>query len=134
MSHEINTLGGQVAVSDAFQHVQTLPRQYHSYPVVDDEGRLMGLLTCNDLKRAMAAGLESNRLKEVASQNLVLAYPDLTLDAALIQLVRAKVSQLPVVNPTDPAKLLGMITMHDIARALARMDTKSGASTRAFPD
>ena len=93
----------------------------------------MGLLTCNDLKRAMAAGLESSSLKEVASQNLVLAYPDLTLDVALVQLVKAKVSQLPVVSPTDSGRLLGIITMHDIARALARMDRKSGTSTGSFP-
>jgi len=133
MSCEVNTLGEQVAVNDAFQHIQNLPRPYHSYPVVDKEGRLMGLFTCNDLKRAMAAGLEGNSLKEVVSQNLVLAYPDLTLDVALIQLVKAKVSQLPVVSPTDSGRLLGIITMHDIARALARMDSKSGTSTGSFP-
>jgi CIC family chloride channel protein len=125
MSREISTLGEEVTVNEAFEYIQSLPRQYHSYPILDETGRLVGLSTFNDLKRAMAAGLDGSKVRAIASQDLVLAHPELTLDAALIQLVRAKVSQLPVVSPRQPNRLLGMITMHDVARALARTNNDS---------
>jgi CIC family chloride channel protein len=127
MSRDINTLSEQVTVNEAFEYIQSLPRQYHSYPILDKAGRLVGLSTCNDLKRAMAAGLDGSALKEIASRDLVLTYPELSLDAALIQLVKAKVSQLPVVSASEPGRLLGIITMHDVARALASMDNKPGS-------
>jgi CIC family chloride channel protein len=127
MSREISTLGEEITVNEAFEHIQRLPRQYHSYPILDRAGRLVGLSTCNDLKRAMAAGLDGSVLKAIASQDLVLADPELTLDAALMQLVKANVSQLPVVSPIEPNRLLGIITMHDVARALARMDKQSNS-------
>jgi CIC family chloride channel protein len=129
MTIEVDSLGEQVTVSEAFKYIESLARRFHAYPVLDREGRVVGLFTLNDLKRAMAAGLAGSTLKEVASHDLIFTYPDSTLDKALIQLVRTKVSQLLVVSPTDPAKLMGIITMHDVARALARMDIGPDAVT-----
>jgi CIC family chloride channel protein len=131
MSRDINTLGQEITVNEAFEYIQSLPRQYHSYPILDETGRLVGLSTFNDLKRAIAAGLDRSQVKAIASQDLVLTHPEFTLDAALIQLVKAKVSQLPVVSPRQPNILLGMITMHDVARALARRDSQSGSGNES---
>jgi CIC family chloride channel protein len=122
MSRNVLTVREEIRVKEAFEYIQTLPRQYHAYPVLDGAGRLVGLLTFNDLKRAMASGLGTSRLKEIASRDLVVTHPELSLDAALIELVRARVSQLPVVMPKNPNTLLGIITMHDLAQALSKGD------------
>jgi CIC family chloride channel protein len=121
MTRTVDSLGEQVTVREAFQYIQTLSRRYHSYPVLSSTGRLVGLLTFNDLKRALAAGLDGARLKDVASRDLVSTVPDSGLDSALILLTKAKVSQLPVVSPSDPVMLLGILTMHDVARTLNGM-------------
>jgi CIC family chloride channel protein len=125
MTRTVDSLGEQVTVREAFQYIQTLPRRYHSYPVLNNEGRLIGLLTFNDLKRALAAALDGASLKQVASRDLVSTVPDSALDSALIELTKAKVSQLPVVSPNDPEMLLGIITMHDVARTLNGMAARS---------
>ncbi|HKF58479.1 MAG TPA: chloride channel protein [Blastocatellia bacterium] len=118
MSRNIDSLGEQMTVNDAFHYMQGLSRRYHSYPVLSDDGRLRGLLTFNDLKRALAVGQEDARLKEVANKNLVVTVPDSGLDSALVLLTKAKVSQLLVVSPKDPGLLMGIMTMHDVARTL----------------
>jgi CIC family chloride channel protein len=134
MSRNVLTVREEIPVMEAFEYIQTLPRQYHAYPVLDGAGRLVGLLTFNDLKRAMASGLGASRLKEIASRDLVVTHPELSLDAALIELVRARVSQLPVVMQKNPNNLLGIITMHDLAQALSKGDDNTDSAKDSAGD
>lgn len=120
MTHEVVTVPGDLTVMDAFQHVQQLPVYHHSYPVVDPEGRLEGIITFNDLKRAIAAGDSSRRLADLFNGGVVHAHPDHTLDQVILKLGREGISQLPVVSRRDTTKLLGIITMDDITRALSQ--------------
>ncbi len=83
---------------------------------------MTGLFTFNDLKRALAAGKGERAVADIASRKLVHAHPDHTLDTVIIKLGQRGVSQLPVVGRKDVTKLLGIITMHDVAAALARED------------
>jgi CBS domain-containing protein len=76
----------------------------------------------------MAAGQANQTLSGIASRNLFHAHPDQTLDVALVKLGRKGVSQLPVVSRRGRSKLLGIITMNDIARALSKEDEKAEAT------
>jgi CIC family chloride channel protein len=131
MTVEVVTVNDSLSVNEAFQYVQALPEHHHSYPVLDVAGRLVGLFTLNDLKRALAVDRGGARLREVISKNLESAYPDQTLDVAMIKLGRKGVSQLPVVSRKDASKLLGIITLRDIAEALSKED---GAGSAASDD
>ena len=70
--------------------------------------------------RRLAAKKGERQLAEIASKKLVHAHPDHTLDAVIVKLGQKGVSQLPVVGRKDVTKLLGIITMHDVAAALSR--------------
>ena len=120
MTTEVATVRGDMAVAEAFQYVQTLAENHRAYPVVNDAGRLEGLVTMNDFKRALAAGKNDQLLEQVASHNVVHVHPDHTLATAIIKLGRQGISQLPVVSRKDSAKILGILTMHDIAEALSK--------------
>src|SRR5499426_429176 len=130
MTKEVVTVNDGISVNEAFQYVQELPERRHAYPVVDGAGRLVGLFTLNDLKRALAVDRGGARLSEVISKDLELAHPDQTLDAAMIKLGRKGVSQLPVVSRKDASKLLGIITLHDIAEALSKEDDAGSAANK----
>ena len=134
MTREVVTVRGDMTVAEAFQYSQSLPEDHHAYPVVDDTGRLVGLVTCNDLKRALAAGKGNQILEQAASRNLVHVHPDHTLATAVIRLGRQGVSQLPVVSRKDSARLLGIITIHDIANALGKEDGSSGSREDVLAD
>ncbi|MDQ3818977.1 MAG: chloride channel protein [Acidobacteriota bacterium] len=119
MTREVITLSGGTSVEDAFKFLESLPNAHHAYPVTDEKGQMIGLVTRNDIKRALSAGKSGHRLRSIGSKSVVHAHPDHMLDAVIVKLGRKGVSQLPVVSRKDTTKLLGIITMHDVAAALA---------------
>ena len=91
-----------------------------AYPLLDDEGRLVGMLDAAEISRALEAGEVGRKLVELDRRPSVHAHPDHALDTVLVKLGRLGVSELPVVSRKDPRKLLGVISMRDVAAALAR--------------
>ncbi len=122
MTRKIVTVIGHQTVGEAFQHVQRLPEYHHAYPVVDAEGKMIGIITFNDLKRALAAGRSELRLAELQNRAIIHAHPDQTLDQVIFKLGHEGISQLPVVSRKDTSKLLGIISMSDIAQALSKVE------------
>jgi chloride channel protein, CIC family len=119
MVRDVVTVDADLTVAEAFKHVQQLPRYHHAYPVLDRNGKLVGLLTFNDLKRALAGKKAGVTLKQLlTAQSLMTTYPDETLDDVILRLGRHGISQMPVVARTDSSRLLGIIAMNDIAQAL----------------
>ncbi|MFQ6001757.1 MAG: chloride channel protein, partial [Anaerolineae bacterium] len=92
---------------------------HHGFPVLDVEGKLYGVVTIQDLERALRRGKEANNLKagDIATTSLLTVYPDEPLWAALKRLGVRDVGRLPVVDRRDPKKLLGMVRRSDIIRA-----------------
>lgn len=134
MTRQVVTVSADLSVNEAFHHVQALPRHYHAYPVVNDAGKMIGLFTFNDLKRALGDGQSDSCLSEVLNETLLYAHPDNTLDEVMIKLGRKGVSQLPVVSRRDTSKLLGIITMHDIVEALSTEEPSGVTNEEAIED
>ena len=134
MTRDVVTLSSDMTVSEIYQRIVKEPVHYHSYPVMDTSDRLVGLVTFNDLKRAFAEGQENIKVSEIASKKLVHTHPDHTLDMVMMRLGRRGVSQLPVVSRKRPSKLLGIITMHDVARSLAKADESQEVTLQPVPE
>ncbi len=81
-----------------------------SFPVVDREGRLAGIVTHKELLRARG----DVRVGEIAVRNPVVAYPDEPLDAVWERFRRSGVGRLPVVDRDDPRRIVGFIALADI--------------------
>jgi CIC family chloride channel protein len=90
------------------------------YPVLDPEGRLLGMIEAADIRRAARAGDGARRVGELARPASVHAHPDHSLDTALVKLGRIGSAALPVVSRKDTRKLLGVLTVEAIAAAMAR--------------
>lgn len=86
-----------------------------SLPVVDDDGRLLGIVTDRDIAvRAVSRGRgPATPVGEVASNEVVTVSPDDDLDAALDQMARHRVRRLPVVHGEV---LVGIVAQADVAR------------------
>lgn len=119
MTKEVITLDTGLTVLEAFHHVQSLARHHHAYPVVDQARSVTGIVTFNDLKRSMATGQKDLGLHEAARRKLITVHPQDTLETAMLHLGKSGISQLPVVSRRNPGRLVGIITMHDVARAIA---------------
>jgi CIC family chloride channel protein len=119
MTAKVETIAAGEKIDQIFAQLEGRPRYFHSYPVVDSEQKLIGICTLNDLKRALAEGRRGAAVRAIASKKLEFVHPHSTLDAATLKMGRRSISQLPVVDPNDATRLVGIVTMGDIAHALA---------------
>ncbi len=118
MTENVVTLPDDITISEALDLVGRL--DFNGYPVLR-AGRMVGLITTNDLKRAEADGKEHILISSVMVPKVVHAHPDQTLDTVILKLAQRELSQLPVVSRADDRRLLGIITLRDVARAQARL-------------
>jgi CIC family chloride channel protein len=118
MTENVVTLPDDITISEALDLVGRL--DFNGYPVLR-AGRMVGLITTNDLKRAEADGKEHILISSVMVPKVVHAHPDQTLDTVILKLAQRELSQLPVVSRADDMRLLGIITLRDVARAQARL-------------
>ena len=81
-------------------------------PIIDDEGKLIGIVTNRDLRFEKD---EQRSISEVmTSQNLVTVAEGTSMEEAEEILQQHKIEKLPVVN--ENKKLVGLITFRDIAK------------------
>jgi CIC family chloride channel protein len=118
MTREVVTLPDDITVAEALDVVGRL--EFNGYPVLRD-GLMVGLITTGDLRRMEAEGRNHELISELMTRKVVHAHPDQTLDTVVLKLAQRELSQLPVVSRADDTRLLGIITLRDVARAQARL-------------
>ncbi len=94
---------------------------HHGFPVLDDEGCFVGVITESDLTRQInaAAGEQKKTAGDIATVNPNVAYPDQTLDR-LIETIEESEARLPVISREDGQQLLGVIGRHELISAYRR--------------
>ncbi|MGE9295216.1 MAG: chloride channel protein [Puniceicoccales bacterium] len=97
-------------------NLAAITRKHHGYPVVDNEGLIVGVITHHEMEEHAAAGDEAPIRELVCDQNIVSVTPDTSIRAAAAKLIKEDVLQAPVVSEKDERKLIGILTLHDIAR------------------
>jgi CBS domain-containing protein len=129
MNREVSTLerNEELALAD---RIMSLSRIRHM-PVVDEEGRLVGILSQRDLFRsalirALGYGamhedrmIATLKVKEVMSTEVETAHPDDTLGSVARRMAVAKIGCLPVV---EGGQLVGILTESDFVLAFAEED------------
>jgi CBS domain-containing protein len=84
--------------------------------VVNDAGRLSGIVTSWDITRAMAEGRKA--LADVVTRRVVTAKSDEPLETASKRMAQHNISALPVIDAER--KVLGIVTSEDVAKLLGR--------------
>jgi CIC family chloride channel protein len=104
----LGRLGGRISRS-----------KYNSFPVVNDEGSLTGVISYLDYQDVVFDENLGNLVivKELATQNVVTVSIEDNLYGALQRIASKDFSILPVVDSRDPRKLLGVLNRRDIMSA-----------------
>jgi CBS domain-containing protein len=84
--------------------------------VVDNQGKLSGVVTSWDITKAVAEG--KRKLAEIIVRKVVTTTPNESLDAASRKMAQHNISALPVIDRDK--KMLGIITSEDISKLLGR--------------
>ncbi len=84
-------------------------------PVVDDEGRVIGIFTERDLlRKVVARKLDPAKtlIRDVMTRNPVTVKPDDTIETAKKLMAKIRARHLPVVD--DSGKIVGIVSIKDI--------------------
>ncbi len=87
-----------------------------SFPLLDSNGKLSGMLSRSDILRALEAG-EEKSVKEAGSRSPVVAFPDESLHDALAKMLSHGVASLPVVERNDTGRMVGLLTRASMLEA-----------------
>jgi CBS domain-containing protein len=110
--------GAAAGMAATFGSPVSAAATHQGFPVVDDAGRLAGVVTRRDFVDPSKP--ETLTVAELVRRAPAVIFPDNSLREAADQMVREKVGRLPVVERNAPHRLVGFITRSDLLRAHER--------------
>lgn len=126
MNRKVETIPENLALGRLAERIAN--SKYNSFPVVDSQGRLSGILSFLDYHDLMSNHDLDNLVVagELATRSLVTVSAEDTLFTALDRITSKDFSILPVVDPEDPSLLVGVVTRRDIMSAYNSAVLKKG--------
>ena len=113
MARDVATIDPEEKVRSAVDRFSTgdlTIARHHALPIVDAAGHLQGLVTQGDLLRALQADPATEiTVLDAGTRSLIVAYPDERVFDAVTKMLDNNIGRLPVVDRTDPHKLVGYI-------------------------
>jgi len=120
MVKEVETLPENMTFAD---FMQIFPNsKAHYYPLLDPEGRLSGIVSFQDIREIMLEeGLEHLVvMKELAETQLIKLHPHDNLNEAIRKFGIKDIESIPVVDPQEEDRLLGIVKRKDVMDAYNR--------------
>jgi H+/Cl- antiporter ClcA/CBS domain-containing protein len=106
----------------AWMERHTEGSSHQGFPAVDEDDRLVGVVTRRDLLDPAASAAT---VRELVNRPPAVVFEDSSLREAVDHMVRERVGRLPVVTRDDPSRVIGMITRSDVIAAHApRLDAE----------
>ncbi|MGJ8672464.1 chloride channel protein [Rubritalea sp.] len=113
MTHDLVTLQTGVNVEESIESLGSKGLMYHAYPILDAAGDIVGIITRHEMQEADPSDLLD---KLIMDQKLLAVQPDTSIRDSAHKMIANNYQQVPVVSATNSQKLLGLITLNDIAR------------------
>ena len=113
MTHEIFQIQHDEDLSQALARIKVKGKKFHGYPVVDAQGLLTGVITYHELREHPG---EMKVHEVIGDQKLLSITPTTTIQEAAQKMIQHDFQQVPVVGQAEPRRLLGWLTLNDIAR------------------
>lgn len=119
-TRDVVTLNARQSLADVHAWIARTasPGQHQGFPVLDDSGQLVGVVTRRNLLDAAAEG--GSTVADAIRRPPAVVYADQTLRNAADHMVRERVGRLPVVTRADPRTVIGIISRSDLLYAHAR--------------
>lgn len=108
MSTALMTVNASDTIAEA--HAEMEVGIVRHLPVVDDRGRLVGVLSDRDILRVLSAR-KPRRVSEVMSRDVITTRPDADAHVAAELMLDHKISSVPVVG--EDGVLVGLVTQTD---------------------
>ncbi len=115
MTVDVETLDINMSLKAAKE--QMLQRSFTGFPVMEGD-QLAAVVTYEQVWRAIKNdGDETRLLKDIVNNHLICVFPQDTIGKVMEKMAEGDVGRLPVVDPADQQKLMGIISRSDIIEA-----------------
>lgn len=108
-------------LSERIARGDSLVARRQGTPIVDASGSLVGLITRSDIIRALEQDPQGQlSVLEAGTRNLIVTYPDESLQDAITKMLKNEIGRLPVVSRENPRQLLGYLGRTGLLEARSR--------------
>jgi chloride channel protein, CIC family len=128
MTKDVDVVSAGASVSDVLHVAGNTPQA--TLPVIDSDGKLMGLIVTHDLLALFATGSALGPLinaYDISRQNPPVVTPESNLDEALQLMGYDALDELPVVERAGGGHFLGIVSRRAVAQALNRVSVSLSA-------
>ncbi len=118
MNREPLTINKNQPLAELYQQFQET--NLLGFPVLDEKGNLWGIVTLQDLEKALsqaAINLRTLKVEDLATMDPSTVYGDEPIWSAIQKMAPRDLARLPVVSRSSEGQLLGLISRSDILRA-----------------
>jgi len=127
MTRNPKTLRGTMSIPDVLRFFAD-EAEHRSYPVVDAEGRLLGLVSRTDALRWQVGKKNEGQLADALSDaSTLVAFPDTPCGEVADMMVESGVGRVPVIDQ-QTKKVVGIISRQDLLKV--REQHKKGEEVR----
>ena len=127
MTRDPKTLPASMPISDVLRFFAE-EAEHRSYPVVDGEGRLVGLVSRTDALRWQVAKKTEGQLGDwLSDASMLVAYPETSCGAVADMMVDSGSGRVPIVDPQS-RRVVGIISRQDLLKV--RTTQKRGETVR----
>jgi H+/Cl- antiporter ClcA len=116
MSREIETVPAKTTVAEAEEYYFGPGQTHRAYPVVDDAGVYVGLITRAEINNWHTQSPDKRLGQCLTEQKRVVATPGETCRTVATRMAWYRLERIAVVNSQEEGKLVGMLARSDIVR------------------
>ncbi|MEJ2685364.1 MAG: chloride channel protein [Candidatus Sulfobium sp.] len=108
---------------------EMINRENFYIPVLNTEGLMTGIVSFHDVRLVVTEERVRDvvRAKEIATEDVLVLFPDQDLNAAVEKFTLKEIDELPVVERGQPRKVIGMISRKDVFSAYNKEVLKKAA-------
>ena len=115
MTPDPKTLPGTMTIPDVLRFFAE-EAQHRSYPVVDEDGRLLGLVSRTDALKWQVENQREGQLAELLSDaSTKCAYPETSCGEVADMMVDSGVGRVPILDP-ESRRVVGIISRQDLLK------------------
>ncbi|MEZ5301507.1 MAG: chloride channel protein [Verrucomicrobiales bacterium] len=115
MTHEVTAVRGSHSCGEALRRLRESGARFRTFPVLGEDDAVSGILAFSEIANADPEATAASLIDDNAHP-VVALQPDTSIRDAANKMLHADVRQAPILSAVAPHRLLGYVTLNDIAR------------------
>jgi len=93
--------------------------RHHGFPVLDDEGSIVGVVSWKDAQAVPYPERETTPVSAIMSKDVISLFPYESTRRALTLIEKHHIGRVVILDPVHPGKVIGIVTKEDLIQAYA---------------